>query len=90
MSTAHARVVDVEERLQVGEHVGARCTASDVGVRQRDAVAPGELEHQLGLERALDVEVQLGLGQHGRLDHALDPPTASGRGDIVRLASTLR
>ena len=57
-----ARVVQVEERLEIVEHV-RRAHRLDVRVRQRDAVARRELEHQLRLERALDVQVQLGLGQ---------------------------
>jgi hypothetical protein len=52
----HALVVDVEERLQVAERVG-RAQLLDAREAQRDAVARGQLEHQLGLERALDVEV---------------------------------
>ena len=55
-------VVDVEERLQVLEDVGA-AEGVHVGVRQLDPVARRQLEHQFGLERPLDVHVQLGLGQ---------------------------
>jgi hypothetical protein len=59
---AGAGVVDVQEALQVRERVG-RAQRLDVGVRQRDLVAPGQLEDQLGLQRTLDVDVQLGLGR---------------------------
>jgi hypothetical protein len=54
-------VIDVEERLQVAEAVG-EAHALDVGVRQGDVVAPGHLEHELGLQRPLNVDVQLRLG----------------------------
>ena len=58
----HARVVEVEERLQVGELVGGgECRG--VGERQLDAVALSERERQFGLERAFHVHVQLRLGQ---------------------------
>src|ERR1017187_5607699 len=48
------RVVDVEEVLQVAEVVRGlhRCY---VWVGQRDVVATGEREHQLRLQRSLDV-----------------------------------
>ena len=61
-------VINVQERLEVGEPVGP----SDrfrVRIREAYAVALGQLEHQLGLERSLDVQVQLGLGQPERVDH---------------------
>src|SRR5262249_21303697 len=54
------REVDVEERLKAVEDVGA-ANRFDVGERERDAVALGEFEHQLGFERALDMQVDLGL-----------------------------
>ena len=57
---AHALVVDGEERGEVVEVV-RRPHLLDRRVRQLEAVAGGELELQLGLERALDVQVQLGL-----------------------------
>ncbi len=60
---AGAGVVDVEEALQVGERVGAT-QVFHARVGNRDAVALRQREDQLGLERALDVHVQLGLG-HG-------------------------
>ncbi len=54
----HPGVVEVEERLQVGELVGAP-QRLDRRVGQRHAVALGEREDQLRLERALDVQVEL-------------------------------
>ena len=62
---AGAGVVDVEEALQVGERVG-RAQRLDARVRQRDAIALGQREDQLGLERALDVDVQFGLGHRAQ------------------------
>ena len=62
---AGAGVVDVEEALQVGERVG-RAQRLDARVGQRDAVALGQREDQLGLERAFDVDVQLGLGHRAQ------------------------
>jgi hypothetical protein len=62
---AGAGVVHVQEALQVREGVG-RSQRLHAGVGQRDAVAPGQLEDQLGLQRALDVDVQLGLGRHAQ------------------------
>ena len=56
-------VVDVQEALQVGEGIG-RTQRLHARVGQRDAVARRQPEDQLRLERALDVDVQLGLG-HG-------------------------
>ncbi len=55
-----AFVVEVEERLEAAElvrapRVGDRCEA------HADAVPPGEGEHQLGLERPLEVDVELDL-----------------------------
>ena len=64
----HQRVVEVQERLEIGEGVGAAQLVLG-GVGQRDAVALGEREGQLGLQGALDVQMQLRLGQRagGRL-----------------------
>ncbi len=56
-------VVDVQERLQVGELVGGP-DVPHVREVEGHAVPLRQLEHHLRLERALDVEVQLGLG-HG-------------------------
>src|SRR5438128_3799084 len=58
---AAASVVDVEERLEIAEDVGA-ADLLDGGIGQLDTVAPRQLEHQLGLECAFDVQVQFGLG----------------------------
>ncbi len=55
-------VVDVEERLQVFEDIGPT-EGVHVGVGQRHAVAAGQLEGELRLERALNVHVQLRLGK---------------------------
>src|SRR5262249_21336181 len=66
-------VVEVEERLEVRELV----SGADIGHRavgQGDAVFCRETEHHLGLEGALDVEVELDLGE------AADQPVA-GRVD---------
>jgi len=64
---AQARVVDVEEALQVREVVGRaqRVLGREPNV---DVVAACEREEQLGLERALEMHVELHLG------HALDKP----------------
>jgi hypothetical protein len=61
---AHALVVEVKKFLQVFEIV---CLPQvlDARVGDLDAVPARDLEHQLGLEGALDVQVQLGLGQVG-------------------------
>ncbi len=58
----HALVVDVEEILQAGEVVG-RAQRLHRGMGELDAVARGDGKHQLRLEGALDVQVQLGLWQ---------------------------
>ena len=68
----HALVVHVQERLQVGELVrGAQFLRRSI--RQPNAIAARDFEHQLGLERALDVNVQLGLRQspQERIRHLL-------------------
>ena len=57
-----ALVVDVEKVLQPGELVGPADLAHGAEA-QRHPVALRDLEHQLRLERALDVQVQLGLGK---------------------------
>ena len=54
---AGAGIVDVEERLQVGERVGARAIPR-LSVRERDAVAPGQRENQFGFERAFNMDMQ--------------------------------
>src|SRR5882672_4566339 len=53
-------VVEIEERLQIVEGVGAPQRV-DRRILQVDAMLAREGEHHLGLERALDVQVQLGL-----------------------------
>ena len=55
-------VVDVQERLEVGELVRAPYLL-DRGEGQRQPVALGQAEHHLRLQRALDVQVQFHLGQ---------------------------
>src|SRR5438874_6764202 len=55
-----ARVIDVEERLQVAEDVGTS-NVFDRRIRQADAISPCQLEHQLRLERPLDMQMQLRL-----------------------------
>jgi hypothetical protein len=57
---AAAGVVDVEERLEIAEHVRA-ADRVDVGERQRDTVAARELEHDVRLKGAFDVEVKFGF-----------------------------
>src|SRR5437667_4764447 len=57
---ARAFVVDVEKRLQIGEVVRS-AKLIDGPITKRDSVAAGDLEHQLRLERAFDVAVQLRL-----------------------------
>ena len=59
---ARAGVVEVEERLEVGEVMGPS-EGRHIRVRQPDPVALGQGEDQLRLQGALDVQVQLGLGQ---------------------------
>ena len=44
-----ARVVDVQEALQVFKDIG-RAHRVGAGIRQRNAVAPGEGKHLLGLQ----------------------------------------
>ena len=57
-----AGVIDVEKGLQALENVGApNRVGGEVG--HRDVVAFGQGEHHFRLESALDVEMQLGLGE---------------------------
>ena len=56
-----AGVIEVQEVLQVVEVVGGAALFGG-GAGQRDAVAFAELQQHLGFERALDVHVELGLG----------------------------
>ncbi len=66
-----AGVVEVEERLEVGKMVGGTDRV-DRRIRQLDPMLGREAEHHLGLQRALDVEVELDLGE------PLDQLRASG------------
>ncbi len=59
-----ALVIDVEEVLQIGKGVG-RAHLLHAFEGQGDAIALAQREHQLGFERALDMQVKLGLGQGG-------------------------
>ena len=82
-------IIKVQKPLQVLE--GVRCAQRfDRWIRQRNAVATSELEHHLGLERALEVQVQLRFRQplyevrdiaHDvellRCRHQLAPPCSS-------------
>ena len=80
---AGPRVVDVEEVLEVREGVG-RPHLFDGGIGQARSVALRNREHQVGFERALDVQVQLRLRQGG--DEVTDPGVVSGgaaRGLVV-------
>ena len=58
---AGAGVVDVEKALQVAEGV-RRAQRLDIGIGELHLIAPRQIEDQLGFERALDVDVQFGLG----------------------------
>ncbi|PAV68560.1 hypothetical protein WR25_12060 [Diploscapter pachys] len=71
-------IIDVEEILQVGKGIG-RAHRLHRCIGDRDTVALGQREHQLGLQTALDVQVQLGLGQGGDeiLGHSVTPGTAT-------------
>jgi hypothetical protein len=60
----HREIVEVEEALEVLELVGPPHLL-DRPVGKLDAVPLREGEHELGLEGALDVEVELGLGECG-------------------------
>ncbi len=64
LGTQHvgASVVEIEELLQVAEVVGA-AQCFDVIPGQGDLVALGQTEHQFRLQRALQVQVEFGLGQ---------------------------
>ncbi|MCY1442898.1 hypothetical protein D9M71_592870 [compost metagenome] len=64
LAAQHVRagIVEIEEFLQVVEGVGL-AQGLDVGPGQHDAVAFGEGEQQLRLQRAFEVQVQFRLGQ---------------------------
>jgi hypothetical protein len=55
-------IVDVQERLQIGEPIRAP-QLIDVRIGQCDAVLARQREGQLGFERSLDVQVKFRLGQ---------------------------
>ena len=55
------RIVNVEEALQVAECVRLAHRPGRL-VRQCDAVPPADGEGQFRLERALDVDMEFGLG----------------------------
>jgi hypothetical protein len=80
-----ALIVDIEEILQVREAVGGAHRLHAVE-RNRDPVPFRQREHQLGLEAALDMHVQFGLGQAGdegvEIGHAADcnRPLARAKG----------
>jgi hypothetical protein len=59
------RIVQVQEGLQAVEPVPGP-QLGDVRGRQRDAVARRQPDQQLRLERAFDVQMQLGDGEHAR------------------------
>jgi len=56
--------------LQIGKRIGGT-HRGHIGKGQLHAIALGHFENQLGLQRALDVDVQLGLG-HG-LEQSIQP-----------------
>ena len=58
----HAPVVDVQEVLQLGEAIGGPDLLHRAE-RDVDPVPAGQAHHQFRLERALQMKVQLGLGQ---------------------------
>src|SRR5690606_1877429 len=54
-------VVQIEKFLEIAEGIGAT-QGIDIAPGQRDLVALGQAEQQFGLQRAFEVQVQLGLG----------------------------
>src|ERR1700730_8662506 len=58
----HAAIVEVEEILQVAEPISLP-HGVDPRIRQADAVAARQRKHQLRLQAALDVNVQLAFGE---------------------------
>ena len=56
-----ACVINVQKALQVGEGVGP-AQFVNAGVRKRHAIALGQCENQLRLQRTFNVHVQLGFG----------------------------
>jgi len=60
---AGARIVNVQEALQIRESVGST-QGFDTVVGQRHLIALGQGKNHLGLQRPFDVDVQFGFG-HG-------------------------
>ena len=58
----HALIIDVEKILQIAEAIGLPHRV-DRRVWQADAVAPRQRKHQLRLEAAFDMDVQLAFGK---------------------------
>ena len=58
---AGAGIVQIQKALQIGEGIG-RPHGGHVGIRQSHAIALGQRKNQLRLQRAFDVNMQLGLG----------------------------
>ena len=58
----HALVIEIQEVLQPAEAVGAAQGFNRI-VGEANAVAFGERKHQLGLEAALDMDVEFGFRQ---------------------------
>ena len=56
-------VINIQKALQVGEGIGL-AHRRHIRMGQSHLVAPGQLKHQLGLQAAFNVQMQLGLG-HG-------------------------
>ena len=54
-------VINIQKTLQVAEGIRT-AQRVNVGVRQRHAIAGGQRKNQLRLQRAFDVNMQLGLG----------------------------
>lgn len=55
-------IIDIEKVLQPREAVGG-ANLIDARERDRDLIALGQCEHQLRLEAALDMKMELSLGQ---------------------------
>jgi hypothetical protein len=83
-----AGVVDVEKALQIGERI-RRAQRLDARVGQLHAVALRQREDHLGFERALDVDVQLGLG-HGAQERRQALARDAGEVDAHWTPKTLR
>ncbi len=58
----HALIIDIEKILQVRKFIGLPYLFN-TGKGDRHAISLGEREHQFGLQRSFDVQVQLRLGQ---------------------------